>query len=105
VFSLMYVATMLVGCDAEQAERVRAEKARHGAQAEHECDVLTEIIDVARQRGRSDLVDANASCTTLDTEDCTLKVELMVELTSADRPSLQQELAAIGRNCSGEHSL
>src|SRR5262249_46540347 len=106
ILSLTCMIVMLVGCDAEQAERPRAEKARHEAQLKRHCDVLTEIIDVARQRGRADLFEPNTSwsCETLAySDDCGLKVELMVELFSASRPSLEQELSAIGRDCANEH--
>jgi hypothetical protein len=99
----MLIVAALVGCDAEQAERTRTEKARKEAQVKHECDVLTGIIDLARQRGRFDLIEADASCATLDTEDCGLKVELMIELANTDHPTLQQELAGIGRYCASEH--
>jgi len=100
------IATTLVACDPEQAERTRAERARLEAQRKHQCDVLTEIIDIARQRGRSELFDPDISwsCDALEyNDDCGLKVELMIELTSAERSSLVEELRAIGRDCDGEH--
>jgi hypothetical protein len=108
VLTFTYVATTLVACDAEQAERTRAEKARLEVQRKHQCDLLTEIIDLARQRGRSDLFDPDTSwsCDTLAyNDDCGLKVELMVELASAGRSSLAEELRVIGRECDGEHQF
>jgi hypothetical protein len=106
VLSCMYVIAALVGCDAEQAERARAEKARHETELKHQCEVLTEIIALARERGRSDLFDPDISwsCETLaDSDDCGLKVELLVELASAGRSPLATQLEAVGRDCAGEH--
>lgn len=70
-----------------------------------QCAAATQALDVVAARGRADLAETRngvAGCRRIEVEDCEYKVELLYELTQADRTALAQEVGRIGTDCSRE---
>jgi len=102
VIALGGLAMVVASCDSKQAQMERERKAAISAKLDQDCSVMTKAIATMRQRARSDLVAADTSCWTIDTENCRIKVEMFLELNSANDPALANQVMTVGKDCSDE---
>ena len=94
---------LLTGCSEEHPERKSAEKVRSKAEVQRRCSAIDQALALVRERGRTDLVGTDAQCSTVDLYDCSFKVELMVELSTANAAVINEQIATIGEPCASEY--
>ena len=102
VIVLAVLASAVAACDTKQAQIERQQRAAEAAKRKQECAAMTTAIATMRLRGRTDIVETDTSCWTIDTENCRIKVEMALELRSAGNPTLADQVMPIGKDCSGE---